>query len=347
MTQLQQSKNKRTPLAQLKQFVNNPQTQQRLSEMLGDEAGTFANSIINLFNASFALQKCEPASVMSQAMIAASLRLPIDPALGYAAIVPYGKKAQFQLMYRGVIQLCLRSGQYESIYDTEVYRDELESYNPITGEVRFKPLTEYKMRPQHNFEDVVGFYCRFRLLNGFNASLYMTKEEVLAHAERYSQSYQRDLRQNKKTSAWSTHPIAMGRKTVILALLTRYGIMSVAMGRKTVILALLTRYGIMSVEMREAFRKDLDTQEYRKSVESRELKPTNGRREKFGFDEDDDTDDPYSSDQDEDDADFFAPDDERPEQADSSTDACAGKPGRTCKTRRRQRGQGGPAACRG
>jgi len=75
--------------------------------------------------------------------------------------------------------------------------------------------------------------------------------------------------------------------------------------------------------MREAFRKDLDTQEYRKSVESRELKPTNGRREKFGFDEEDDTDDPYSSDQDEDDADLFAPDDERSGQADSSTDAPA------------------------
>jgi recombination protein RecT len=233
--------------------------------MLGERASSFSNSIINVVSSNNALQKCDPSTVIKSAMISASLNLPIDPALGLSAIVPYKDAAQFQLMYKGVIQLCIRSGQYETIHDTEVYRDELESYNPITGEVKFRELTEYKMRPQHKWEDVVGFYCRFRLLKGFTSSLYMTKEEVMAHAERYSRAYQYDLKFNKQTCPWSTDPIAMGRKTVILAL--------------------LKRYGIMSVEMQDAVVADSES-EYggTRQVESTTLEPTQGRQS-FGFEQ--------------------------------------------------------------
>lgn len=250
------------PITTIKKYINDPETQQRLRDMLGAESGTFANSIVNLVSGSAQLKKCEPSSVMRAAMISASVKLPIDPALGFAAIVPYGGIAQFQLMYKGVIQLCIRSGEYEKIHDTEVYRDELQSYNPITGEVRFRDLTEYKMRPQHDFKDVVGFYCEFKLLKGFRASLYMTKEEVMEHAKRYSKAYQYDLRAGKKDCPWSTDPIAMGRKTVILGL--------------------LKRYGIMSVEMQRAVIEDAEDESFRHQVESRTIEPTNGRKP-FGF----------------------------------------------------------------
>ncbi len=246
------------PLGTIKKFIADPETQRRLADMLGAQAGTFANSIINVVSGNNKLQKCDPKTVMRSAMIAASVKLPIDPALGFAAIVPYGAEAQFQLMYKGVIQLCIRSGQYETIYDTEVYRDELESYNPITGEVKFKDLTEYKLRPQRDIQDVVGFYCHFQLLKGFHAGLYMTKEEVMGHAERYSKAFQYDLRANKKASPWSTDPIAMGRKTVILGL--------------------LKRYGIMSVEMQDAIIADTEGDDATtKHVESEQTDATNGR----------------------------------------------------------------------
>jgi recombinational DNA repair protein RecT len=177
--------------------------------------------------------------------------------------VPYKDTAQFQIMYEGVIQLCIRSGQYQRIHDTEVYQDELKSYNPITGEVLFRELTEYKMRPKHDINDVAGFYVCFKLLKGFEASLYMTKEEVLAHAERYSKAYQYDLRSGKKLCPWSTDPIAMGRKTVILGL--------------------LKRYGIMSVEMQDAVAKDAENEyETVKPVESKTIPTDKAARVKFG-----------------------------------------------------------------
>ncbi len=244
------------PVVALKSYLNANDIQQRLREMLGERASSFSNSIINVVSAKRELQQCDPTTIIKAAMVSASLDLPIDPALGFSAIVPYGNAAQFQLMYKGVIQLCIRSGQYENIHDTEVYRDEMESYNPITGEVKFRQLTEYKMRPQHNWGDVVGFYCCFRLLKGFHASLYMTKEEVMAHAERYSKAYQYDLRAKKQSCPWSTDPIAMGRKTVILAL--------------------LKRYGIMSVEMQDAVVADAEDENTRQ-VESQTLEPTQGR----------------------------------------------------------------------
>ena len=253
-----------TPLGKLKVYLNNPDVQQRLKDMLGERAGAFSNSIINVTSGSKALITCDPKTIMQSAMIAASVNLPIDPALGFAAIVPYKATAQFQIMYKGVIQLCIRSGQYETIHDTEVYRDELESYNPITGEIKFRDLVEYKMRPKHDFKDVVGFHVHFKLLKGFKASLYMTKEEVMAHAERYSKAYQYDLSQRKKTCPWSTDPIAMGRKTVILGL--------------------LKRYGIMSVEMQDAISQDADTEmDGPRHVDSVELPPTDGKRKKFGL----------------------------------------------------------------
>jgi recombination protein RecT len=241
----------------LKQFLSANDIQNRLKEMLGDRASSFSNSIINVVSSNSALQACDPATVIKAAMISASLDLPIDPALGFAAIVPYKESAQFQLMYKGVIQLCIRSGQYETIHDTEVYRDELESYNPITGEVVFRKLTEYKMRPQKKWGDVVGFFCSFRLLKGFRSSLYMTTEEIMAHAERFSRAYQYDVKFNKQSCPWSTDPIAMGRKTVILRL--------------------LKRYGIMSVEMQDAVVADAEDENTRQ-VESKTLEPTQGRQ---------------------------------------------------------------------
>lgn len=218
-----------TPLAKLRSYLAADSVKQRLEETLGKRAGAFANSIVNVMRGSAALQKCSPDSVMSAAMVAATMNLPIDPALGQAAIVPYKNTAQFQIMYRGVIQLCIRSGQYKSIHCSEIYRDELKSHNPITGVVTFHDPETYKMRDKGEKKNVVGHYAHFRLKSGFEKSDFMTHEQVMSHAEEYSKSYQSDIRYKKKTSAWSTDPIAMGNKTILLRLLKKYGVMSLDM----------------------------------------------------------------------------------------------------------------------
>lgn len=213
----------------LKKYIGSIEVKKRLEETLGKRAGAFANSIINVVRGSTSLQACNPATIMSAAMIAATMDLPIDPALGQAAIVPYKDAAHFQIMYRGLTQLCIRSGQYATIHCSEIYSDELMSYNPITGEVKFKDPATYKMRYDDKSKNVVGHYAYFRLLSGFEKSDFMTTDEVMAHARKFSKAYQYDLKQKKQTSCWSTEPIAMGNKTVLIRLLTKYGVMSIDM----------------------------------------------------------------------------------------------------------------------
>jgi len=213
----------------IKSYINSDSVKARLEDMLGKRASAFSNSIINVVKNNDYLQKCAPDSVMNSAMIAASLNMPIDPALGFAAIVPYGTAAQFQLMYKGIIQLCIRSGQYETIHNAEVYKDEIKSHNPITGQTLFNDPETYQMRRTGKPEDVAGFYAMFKLTAGFRVSAYMTMDEVMAHAKKFSKAYQYDLKKNKKSSVWSTDPVSMGKKTVIKQLLSKYGIMSVEM----------------------------------------------------------------------------------------------------------------------
>jgi len=225
------------PLATIKKWVSTEECQSRLVKMLGDRAGAFTDSIINLVKSSRQLQACTPDSVMNSCMIAAAVNLPIEPALGQAAIVPYKEgdgpsNAQFQIMYRGIIQLCIRSGQYKHMHCTEVYEDEIESYNPITGEVAFKDPSTYKLRYDGSREKhIAGHYIYWKLLSGFEHSGYISHAEVMAHAERYSKAYQYDKRANKQKSAWSTHPIEMGNKTIIIRELKRYGVMSIDIQR--------------------------------------------------------------------------------------------------------------------
>ena len=143
--------------------------------------------------------------------------------------MPYSNTAQFQIRYRGVLQLCIRSGLYESIHCTEIYQDELRSWNPITGQIKFHPIDQYKLRDKGLDKDVHGHYAAFTLLSGFKKVDYMTHTQALAHAERYSKAYQYDLRERKKSSPWSLIPVAIGNKTVLLRLLKKYGVMSIEM----------------------------------------------------------------------------------------------------------------------
>lgn len=220
----------KNPVEQIKIYVSDESVKKRFEEMLGKRSGAFLNSIINVVRNSRALQNCAPASVMSAATVAATLNLPIDPALGYAAIVPYGNSAVFQIMYKGVTQLCIRSGQYATIHCSEIYADELKSHNPITGVVKFKEPDTYKMRYAEKKDgNVVGHYAYLRLMSGFEKSDFMTHDEVMAHARKYSKAFQRDIKSKKRDCPWSTDPIPMGNKTVLRRLLKKYGVMSIEM----------------------------------------------------------------------------------------------------------------------
>ena len=233
-------------VTQVKAILDNESVKKRFQDVLGKKAPQFMASITNAVASSEQLKNSDANSIMAAAFIAASFDLPIDSNLGFAALVPYNKKqkdpqtgewhtkslAQFQMMYKGFIQLAIRSGQYEKMNCSEVYEDELVSYNPITGECSFtENFADTHQRENGETDKIVGYYGWFRLCSGFTKELYMTKADVINHAKKYSQSYRYDVSSNKQSSRWSTDFDAMAKKTVIKMLLSKWGILSVEMQR--------------------------------------------------------------------------------------------------------------------
>ena len=238
---------KKVPVVnQVKSILAEENVKKRFQEVLGKKAPQFMASIVNVVSATPALKKCEPNSIIAAAFVASSFDLPIDSNLGFSAIVPYNEsvwnpqtkeydkvpRAQFQMMYKGFIQLAIRSGYYEKMNYAVVYEDELKKYNPITGEIEF--VTDFSKCTQRDAGDeskVVGYYAWFRLKTGFSQELFMSKAAVDNHAKKYSQAYRYDINKNKKSSKWTTDFEAMALKTVIKLLLSKWGILSVDMQR--------------------------------------------------------------------------------------------------------------------
>ena len=144
--------------------------------------------------------------------------MPINPSLGFAYIVPYKGQAQFQLSWRGYVQLAMRTNQYRTLNSSAVYEGQIKEIDFITGEI---------VRGEKISDKVVGYVAYMELLNGFNKVFYMTVEELEEHAEKYSQSYAYDLRSGKKNSVWSSNFDAMAKKTVLKLLLNKFGIISI------------------------------------------------------------------------------------------------------------------------
>ena len=219
-------------LNKVKGYLASDNIKNRFNEILGQKANQYMASIVNMVSASKNLQECAPQTILSAAFVAASYDLPIDSNLGFAAIVPYKSNAQFQMMYKGFVQLAIRSGQYENMNVSEVYEDELLSFNPITGELKL--VTDFSActyRKLGNKDKIVGYYAWFKLLTGFKKELYMNVDECRNHALQYSASYKQDINKGWKSSKWATDFEAMAKKTVLKLLLSRWGVLSIDMQR--------------------------------------------------------------------------------------------------------------------
>lgn len=208
----------------INQLVASTTVKKRFEEMLGKKAAGFLSSVISIVNGNDQLKVCDPNKVLACAAIAASMDLPINPNLGFAYIVPYKGQPQFQMGYKGYIQLAMRTGQYQRIEVNEVYEGELKVVNRFTG--------DFEINPEGRTSDkVIGYLAYFRMVNGFEKYEYMTVEQVQAHAKRFSQSY------GKSFSPWTTDFDAMAKKTVLKRLLSKFGILSIDMQMQTAILA--------------------------------------------------------------------------------------------------------------
>ncbi|KYC99912.1 MULTISPECIES: recombinase RecT [Bacillus] len=201
----------------MKGLLSSPAVMNRFEEVLGKRASQFTASILSLYNSENTLQKAEPMSVISSAMVAATLDLPVDKNLGYAWIVPYKGRAQFQLGYKGYIQLALRTGQYKSINCIPVHKGELQKWNPLTEEIEI----DFEKRES---DAVIGYAAYFELLNGFRKTVYWTKTQVEKHKKKFS----------KSDFGWGKDWDAMALKTVLKSMLSKWGILSVEMQKAVI-----------------------------------------------------------------------------------------------------------------
>lgn len=195
-------------------ILSTDSVKKRFEEIMGKKATGFMSSIISATKASPKLAQCEPDSIISSAVIAAILDLPIQSNLGFAHIVPYGNKATFQMGWKGFVQLAIRTGQYRNINATVVYEGELSYHNRITGEVTINADKKISSK-------IIGYVAYFSLVSGFEKYLYMTTEQCKAHGAKYSKSF--------SSGNWQSDFDGMALKTVIKQLLSKYGILSVDM----------------------------------------------------------------------------------------------------------------------
>lgn len=226
----------------LKGMLEMPAYKNKFNEMLGKKAAGFMSSIIAVTNNNKLLAKANPATVIGAAAQAAMLDLPINQSLGFAYIVPYKGAAQFQLGYKGYIQLAQRSGQYVDIGAKTVYEGELEYENRLLDKFKFGERTGDK---------VIGYLAYFRLTNGFEKMLFIELDEMIAHAKRYSKSY------SGGTDKWGLADFnVMAEKTVLKRLLSKFGPLSIESVQMSQ--ALSNDGGVISMNKDGEFDVDFD-----------------------------------------------------------------------------------------
>ena len=244
------------PIDLMKSVINAPSVQEQFQNALGEHKDAFVASLIDLFTGDKKLQTCKPALVIAEALRAATLRLPLNKALGFASIIVFNNSVKnadgswskvptptFVPGYKGYIQLAMRTGQYRTINADFVYEGEMRKVSKLTGEIAIDG--------EKKSDKIIGYFCYFELLNGFNKTLFMSVEDMAAYALRYSPSF----KGNKKTSADTLIKLAQAnRPSSKVGWEGNFNDMAL----KTVIRRLLSKYGYLSVEMQNALSKDVE-----------------------------------------------------------------------------------------
>lgn len=195
--------------ATLSELMHSPAVVGKLNEVWSSPqmANSFTSSVISVANGNPQLRKAEPMSIIGAAMVAATMQLQVVPTLGQCYIIPYGNKAQFQIGYLGLLQLCQRSGQFKKILAAPVHEGEYISGDEFDEDYVFD-------KKQRKSDKIVGYMAKFELLNGFTKVAYWDVDRVKAHATKFSQAYRSGY-----TSPWKSDFDAMAQKTVLKSIL--------------------------------------------------------------------------------------------------------------------------------
>ena len=213
-------------------FINQNAIQSRIAKTIGSERGQrFITAIVSAVNNNSSLAECTNDSIYSGALLGESLNLSPSPQLGHYYLVPFkdkekGKVAQFQLGYKGYLQLAIRSGYYKKINVLDIKEGELIKYNPLDEEIEVNLIEDEEKREKAK---TIGYYAMFEYTNGFKKTLYWSKNKMIEHAKKYSQGYRADLSKGTSYTFWSKDFDGMAFKTMLRQLISKWGIMSIEM----------------------------------------------------------------------------------------------------------------------
>ena len=193
----------------LSELMHSPAVVCKLNEVWNNKqmANSFISSVISVANGNPQLRKAEPMSIIGAAMVASTMQLQVIPTLGQCYIIPYGNKAQFQVGYLGLLQLCQRSGQFKKILAAPVHEGEYISGDEFDEDYIFD-------RTKRKSDKVIGYMAKFELLNGFTKVAYWDIDKVKAHATKFSQAFRAGY-----NSPWKSDFDAMAQKTVLKSIL--------------------------------------------------------------------------------------------------------------------------------
>lgn len=213
-------------------YLTGDAVKQRINQVIGGKDGQrFISAVVSAVQTNPGLQECTNQSILSAALLGESLKLSPSPQLGQYYMVPFndkerGKVAQFQLGYKGYIQLAIRSGQYKKLNVLAIKEGELVNFDPLNEEIEVKLIEDEEQREA---AETIGYYAMFEYTNGFRKALYWSKKKMEAHALKYSQGYKNDKKKGTAYTFWSKDFDGMAYKTMLRQLISKWGIMSIDM----------------------------------------------------------------------------------------------------------------------
>ncbi len=253
-------------------FLNKEAVKQQVAQAVGENSMRFVSSVVSAVTVNPALQECTNKSILSAALLGESLNLSPSPQLGQYYMVPYENKkegvkvAQFQMGYKGYIQLAIRSGQYKKLNVVAIKEGELIKYDPLTEEIEVHLIEDEEKREQAK---TVGYYAMFEYINGFKKALYWSKKKMLSHADCYSQAFSKNAKKIKtydfksKKEVWkekvSFSDFEAGNyKDEDAWMYSSFWYKDFdGMAFKTMLRQLISKWGIMSIEMQMAYEGDM------------------------------------------------------------------------------------------
>lgn len=216
-------------------YLKNDAVKNQINSVIGGKNGQrFISSIVSAVGNNPTLQECENSSIVSAALLGESLNLSPSPQLGQYYMVPFKdnkagiKVAQFQLGYKGYIQLAIRSGQYKKLNVLAIKKGELIRFDPLNEDIEVNLIADENEREK---AETIGYYAMFEYTNGFKKAMYWSKEKMKAHAIKYSQGYTADIKKGTKWTFWSKDFDGMAYKTMLRQIISKWGIMSIDMQR--------------------------------------------------------------------------------------------------------------------